>query len=186
MKRRCSGPKPDGDSLRNMRSRARVAPPSELTSIATSGTRGVPHGVAMPAPRARPTRPLRGRRCSSGSDAGLADRTGASSPRATTMPEGRRARGRPAPRASVPVGSGPGAAGTWKPEKLRPGAAGGTKVTRGEIVRACPWRRFDSWTCQIALRVRPVALRPAQSMQKRRRDPNARLHRPSRPPCSSA
>jgi len=186
MKRRCSGPKPDGDSLRNMRSRARVAPPSELPSIATSGTRGVPMGSPCPprelAPRVR-----------SGGDGAAAgatpDSPAAPARRARAplrMPEGRRARGRPAPRASVPVGSGPGAAGTWKPEKLRPGAAGGTKVTRREIVRACPWRRFDSWTCQIALRVRPVALRPAQSMQKRRRDPNARLHWPSRPPCSSA
>jgi len=99
---------------------------------------------------------------------------------------GRHARPPGAPRASTPEATVPGAAGTWKPEKLRLGAAGGTKVTRGEIVRACPWRRFDSWTCQIALRVRPVALRPAQSMQKRRRDSNARLHWPSRPPCFSA
>ena len=42
--------------------------------------RGAPMGAAMPAPRARPTRPARRRRCRGGGDAGLADRTGASSP----------------------------------------------------------------------------------------------------------
>ena len=49
-------------------------------------------------------------------------------------------------------------------EHVRPPYARSLRLRR-ELNRRCPSQRFDSWTCRIALRARPVALRPAQSMQ---------------------
>jgi len=63
--------------------------------------------------------------------------------------------------------------------RVRPPDARSLRLRR-ELNHRCPSQRSDSWTCRIALRARPVALRPAQSMPECRRDSNARLHWPSR------
>ena len=68
--------------------------PANSLPCGPGGRAGCAHGGRHARPRARPTRPLQRRRCRSGSDAGLADRTGASSP-PMHRPDFRKSDGRP-------------------------------------------------------------------------------------------
>ena len=89
----------------------------------------------MPAPRARPARPLRRRRCPAGSDAGLADRTGASRP-PMHRPDFRQSDGRPIFRPRGRRRSAGDAGNPLRFKKVRVVARGGIEPpTRGFSVR---------------------------------------------------